>query len=295
MKKDVLYYIGQGMKKVNDKFNKKQVQQSQTDVQQQERSEEAAQPQIPDYTSWVAQVRDGIVKKLPAIVRKASDYPDRNLLIYVSDGGLLEQACARSFDNYINDWIGLKSDYLMNSVVLHPGTPPAGLLTADVDAWVSIAVERKAVTPPAQQGTEQPAVTCPEMKAVITVLSGCCALSGGSVELAGSQDVKTWNIGFGEFNDFGGRKVRMNQIALQYANPEGHEKDLYPVSRAHAHINYKPGKGFIFYADPRGARTRTAVQKGEKVQKVTNTMVDVILEDNDIIILNREMLLFKLQ
>ena len=32
MNKDALFYIGQGMKKVKEQFNKKQVQQSQTDV-----------------------------------------------------------------------------------------------------------------------------------------------------------------------------------------------------------------------------------------------------------------------
>lgn len=295
MKKDAPYYISQGLKKMKDLFTGKQESLQQQDGQRQEQPEEPAQPGMSDYTGWMERVRDGIVRKLPSVVRKVSDYPDRNLLIYINEEGLLGQALEQRLDTYLNDWIELKTGSLMNAVKLHLGTPPAGLLTASVDTWVSIAVERKTDTPSAGQGAGQPVGISTETRAVVTVLRGCCAFSNGSVELVGSREDKTWNIGFGEFDDFGGRKVRMNQIALQYASPEGREKDPYPVSRAHAHISYKPGKGFIFYVDSRGVTKWTAVQKGEKVHRVTNTIAGIILEDGDIIILNREMLLFKIQ
>lgn len=287
MKKDLLYYMQQVQKNVQSFFrgNEKKEDTRESHGIRQQDDEEAGPVQY--YGDWQQKIRDAVISRLPDIVRKESTYPEKLLKVYIDDIGLFIQAKDNALDTYLDDSIVEYKNFRFYNLSLCQGTPPVGMMQAKVNSRVCITVERKET----KQEKKDETVKIPS-KAVITVLSGQCVLKDGSVELIGNNE-QTWNIGFGEFSDFGGRIVRRNQIALQYAKPEGRENEPYPVSRAHAHILYKPGKGFIFLVDPRGESQRTAVQKGEKIYKLTNRKASIKLDDDDIIILNREMLLFK--
>lgn len=299
MKKDAPYYLMEGWKKMKGMLTKDNTPQKLSEEAERKEpetpkaTEEPSEPEPFDYTAWQLSIRDSFVRRLSDIVGNVMQYPEKSILVFLDSEELFRQAQTNDLGNLLNEWVDLRKGQMFRSITLRKGIPPVGFLQTRLDDRVVIAIERRQTPATQPEADESQPETQVHPRAEITVISGCCTFKDGSVQLKPQGNTR-WNIGFGEFNNFSGRMVRYNQIALQYADPTGREKDPYPVSRAHAHIIYKPGMGYWFYVDPRGTNKRTQVQKGEKIHKAVNPIAGIRLEDKDVIILNNEMLLFRI-
>ena len=125
-----------------------------------------------------------------------------------------------------------------------------------------------------------------------------CKVRGDELKLDG-EDGTVWNIGWGTDWVVNGIP-RKNHIALEYKNPEEHEKTeehekkVYPVSRAHAHIK-RVQNSYLLFVDVRGTRQvgkHTKIVRNGKEIPLNNVNTGVALEDGDIIRLNLEFLKF---
>ena len=121
-----------------------------------------------------------------------------------------------------------------------------------------------------------------------------CVVAGEPVKLDG-VDGQVWNIGWGKTIIVDNRP-RQNHIALTYSDPQRKVTDVYPVSRAHAHIK-KVNGSYLLFVDVRGTRTagkRTKIVRDGKELELSDVKVGMPLQDGDVIRLNREYISFKL-
>lgn len=296
MKKDALYYIQQGLRRIRDSWNgspEPADRKPETGTGQDAPSTDST---VMDYTAWQMQLRDRLRDRLRETVRDRRRTADSELVIYIEDTARLDQAGRNALGNYLKDWLEFSINYTFRRVALREGQPASGLYSSTLMPGVSMALVREQAA--ASTGADTPTVPS---RAKVTVMDGCCILKDGDVHLAGRDDAgpddrssNRWNIGFGAYTSFDGRMARTNRIALEWADPVEHANDPYPVSRAHAHIRYKPGHGFFFYVDPRGVGKRTVIQRNDTTIPVTDVRMSVRLLDDDIIILNRELLRFNI-
>ena len=296
MKKDALYYIQQGLRRIRDSWNHRPEPADRIPETGWGHDAPAPDKTVMDYTAWQMQVRDRLKDRLRETVKDRRRTADSELLIYIEDAARLDEAGRHALDNYLKDWLAFSTDYTFRRVVLREGQPASGLFSSTLMPGVSMALVRVQAAANPEAGV--PAVPS---RARVSVMDGCCILKDGVVHLAGRDDAgqddkssNRWNMGFGAYTSFNGRMARINQIALEWAAPEEHTDDPYPVSRAHAHIRYKPGHGFFFYVDPRGVGKRTVIQRNDTTIPVTDVRMSVRLLDDDIIILNRELLRFNI-
>lgn len=291
-----MYYIQQGLRRIRDSWNGRPEPADRIPETGNVQDAPSQDSTVMDYTAWQMAVRDRLKDRLRETVRDRRRTADSELVIYIEHTERLDEAVRHELDNYLKDWLGFSTDYNFRRVVLREGQPASGLFSATVMPGVSMALVRELDA--ASPGADRTAVPS---RARVSVMDGCCILKDGDIYLEGRDDAgpqdrtsNRWNIGFGAYTSFDGRMARINRIALEWADTVEHANDPYPVSRAHAHIQYRPGHGFFFYVDPRGVGKRTVIQRNDTTIPVTDVRMSVRLLDDDIIILNRELLRFNI-
>lgn len=248
-----------------------------------------------DYTSFCEEVRTIIKNKIAELVKNTDLYPKRWLYIYINDEGFYDKAVkhgmAAEVDEYIENATGKK----FKAVEVLSGTPEPGGISAHINSYVKIVVsatEKKAEDDVVVVAQPTTAVQVPQISMFFTQHD--CVVAGEPVKLDGKEG-QVWNIGWGKTIMVDNRP-RQNHIALTYSDPQRKVTDMYPVSRAHAHIK-KVNGSYLLFVDVRGTRAagkRTKIERDGKIMELSDVKVGIPLQDGDIIRLNNEYLSFKL-
>ena len=296
MEKDIVDKAGEWKQNIKGFFKRKKnsPEKGQAEAFLEEPDTELGIVKVMDYTSFCEEVRTNVKKKIGELVKNTDIYPKRWLYIYIDDEGFYEKAVkhglAAEVDEYIENTTGKKFKH----VEVLGGTPEPGGICACINSYVEIVVsasERKAeeevvvVQPTAAEQVPQISMFFTENN---------CVVAGEPVKLDG-VDGQVWNIGWGKTIIVDNRP-RQNHIALTYSDPQRKVTDVYPVSRAHAHIK-KVNGSYLLFVDVRGTRTagkRTKIVRDGKELELTDVKVGMPLQDGDVIRLNREYISFKL-
>lgn len=301
MSKDLFDYIKIGLDKLTSGKKKdepipvekiptpeeqvKKVDRPEMDESSEEQEMDNRQPEKEwDYIAFQDKALPLVLNQINNLVSKPSSYPERDLMLLVKDTNKLQIIKDNLFDEVVANYIDLRAEYSFKSVSICKAVQQAGMITADINEFLAIAIRRVNKPKPVQPEEVAPAT--------VKIMGSRCKLMGGDCIL-NPEEGKIWNIGWGDFVTINGI-TRINQIAWEYANPEKENLKRFLVSRAHAHIKYSKGH-FNLYVDARGtnqAGKLTEVQRGDQIHPLNVPGLAYQLKDGDIIHLNAEMMTF---
>ena len=296
MEKDIVDKAEEWKQNIKDFFGRKKnspVEEQAASILE-EPDTELGSVKVIDYTSFCEEVRIIIKKKIGDLVKNTDLYPKRLLYIYINDEGFYEKAVKHGLAEEVDEYIENATGKKFKRVEVLGGTPEPGGISARINSYVDIVVsstERKTMDEVAVAP-----VTTAELVPQISMFftQHDCVVAGEPVKLDG-VDGQIWNIGWGKTIIVDNRP-RQNHIALTYSDPQRKVTDMYPVSRAHAHIK-KVNGSYLLFVDVRGTRTagkRTKIVRDGKEMELSDVKVGIPLQDGDVIRLNREYLSFKL-
>ena len=269
MEKDIVDKAEEWKQNIKDFFGRKKNSpvEGQAESTLEEPDTELGSVKVIDYTSFCEEVR-----------------------IIITPEKAVKHGLAEEVDEYIENSTGKK----FKRVEVLGGTPEPGGISARINSYVDIVVsstERKTM----DEVTVAPVTTAelvPQISMFFTQHD--CVVAGEPVKLDGKEG-QVWNIGWGKTIMVDNRP-RQNHIALTYSDPQRKVTDMYPVSRAHAHIK-KVNGSYLLFVDVRGTRAagkRTKIERNGKIMELSDVKVGIPLQDGDIIRLNNEYLSFKL-
>jgi hypothetical protein len=244
-----------------------------------------------DYVAGRDLVRDGITGSLGQLVKRRRAASGMALVIYLDDTYNYQMAVSGNLADYIGTFIEANTDYQFKQYLLRLGKPDIHDVAVKVLPGISIALRLPV------EGRQEDAVKPVERKvsypAVIGVLDGYGSLSGGTVELLPIEG-KVYNIGIGKVMVIGSHKVRRNEIAVD--DDAGHPMFMHNrfVSREHARIIYRAGRGYYLYAEERGTPVYgkyTEISRDTGVIRLDTPRTGQLLQDGDSIILNKKVIL----
>lgn len=237
-----------------------------------------------DYIAFQDKVLPVILEKTTNLVAKPSTYPERDLVLLVKEAEKMQVMIDNLFNEAVANYFELRTEHTFKSVTICEAGQQAGMITSDINEFLTIAIRRLNKPKPIQPEEVAPAT--------VKVMGHRCKLKGGDCVL-NPEEGKTWNIGWGDFVTING-VARFNQIAWEYTNPEKENINRFLVSRAHAHIKYSRGH-YSLIVDVRGTRQAgkvTKVQRGEQIHELNVPGLAYQLQDGDIIHLNAQMMVF---
>ena len=245
-----------------------------------------------DYRMFLDGFVMAISSNVRELVRDRKLYPGRELVIYINDESICQKAKDNCLDEAVNDKMEEVHGVRFRQVIIEQGVVPERYRSMHVRnyGYVSFTIRSN------EQVKAEKKVAVPTLK--MNNDDSACKVRGDELKLDG-EDGTVWNIGWGTDWVVNGIP-RKNHIALEYKNPEEHEKTeehekkVYPVSRAHAHIK-RVQNSYLLFVDVRGTRQvgkHTKIVRNGKEIPLNNVNTGVALEDGDIIRLNLEFLKF---
>lgn len=297
IEKDIVDKAEEWKQNIKDFFGRKKNNHAdgQADSQMEEPDTELGIIKVMDYTSLCEEVRTIIKKKIGELVKNTDLYPKRLLYIYINDEGFYRKAVKHGLAAEVDEYIENATGKRFKLVEVVGGTPEPGGISACINSYVEIVVsstERKAEE---DMVVATPVTTTKQIPQISMFFSQHdCVVANEPVTLDGN-DGQVWNIGWGQTIIVDNRP-RKNHIALTYSDPQRKVTNMYPVSRAHAHIKKVDGS-YLLFVDVRGTRAagkRTKIVRNEKEMELSDVKVGIPLQDGDIIRLNKEYLSFKL-
>lgn len=235
-----------------------------------------------DYVLYVSDIIDRIVRNLDNLLQVSSLIPSNHVLeIYISDNLLYEYCLNQGFVNLLKERMYMDRSYSFDDCRLLPKLPEQNVHVTDIMPDVFIRLQTKNVP--------QESVS-----AKINVMDNFGSLLEDPVLLDGNHlPAGKANIGVGRHAQMDDGSVRVNIIAVD-DNTESpqYERNKY-VSRAHANIQFRNGHFMLFVETGGTSRTgkRTAVSRNGKLIKLDVAGMGINLEDNDQIILSKNVIL----
>ena len=250
-------------------------------------------PATTDEYLWRDAVRQCVADCVKRLVRSRKTARDKILVIYMNEEE--DYACAQTVElgSHVRTYLELNMDYIFTDVTILKGRAPVKDLAIPVTRSIQIAVtpaENKSNTNATEDVTALD--FCP---ACIRIHNGRGSIYGDKVVLQPLHDY-SYNIGVGRHEEIGSQ-VRENHIAI-IREPEDEKFEEYNryVSRAHARIVFRKGKGWKLYAEERGLPTHrkkktTELSRDTKVISLNDTGNGYRLRHGDHIILNKRVIL----
>lgn len=244
-----------------------------------------------DYVDGRDRLRDMIVLQLVKLAKRPRMAAGKALAVYLDDTYNYQQAVAFALGDYIGTYIEANSEWQFSQYQVRLGMPELNDVAVPVARGISIALRLPVTERDDTAGTVrmEHRVSYP---AVIKVLDGHGSLLDPQVELL-PIDGKVYNIGYGRVMVIGS-KVRTNDIPVSDDQQSPMFRYNRFVSREHARIVYKAGKGYYLFSHERGTPLhgkRTEISRDSKVIRLDTPRTGQRLQDGDSIILNRNVIL----
>ena len=290
MKKNIKYWLKAGGRLANrlkssDASLRKQSQSPDTPKESinAERTDDGKFPNTSkDYVSYVSDMIDRIMRNLDNLLQVSSlTPPDYVLEVYISDNLLYEYCLNQGFIKLLEERMYMDRSYTFSTCRLLPKSPEQNVYVTDILPDVFLRLQKK--SDPQESVLAQ-----------INVRDNYGSLLEGPVLLDGNHlPAGKANIGVGRHARMDDGSIRVNTIAVD-DNTESpqYERNKY-VSRAHANIQFRNGHFMLFVETGGTSRTgkRTAVSRNGKLIKLDVAGMGVILEDDDQIILSKNVIL----
>lgn len=256
-----------------------------------DQSEDTQIDLMADYVDGRDVLRDRIVSRLGKLVRRRQMAAEKALVIYIDDTYSYQQAVAYALANYMGTYIEANTDWQFKQVLVRLGKPEWNDVAVPVAAGFSMALRMPATARPdnAEVRYEAHRISYP---ATVKVLDGHGSMLEDQVVLM-PIDGKVYNIGIGRVMVVGS-SVRNNDIPVSDDEHSPMFRFNRYVSRQHARIVYRAGKGYYLFAEERGTPAngkRTEISRDSGVIRLDSPRTGQLLRDGDCIVLNRNVIL----